>query len=98
MNGWLGLHEIRPHVSYRGFWKPDGFQESGFMHFDSHWEWRSGYEVHTGVNLTREGLRQPFEIYPGVVVPPGTYDLALFPWVTGASDFAPATLVRVTVR
>ena len=31
-------------------------------------------------------------------LPPGTYDLALFPWVTGASDFAPATLVRVTVR
>ena len=74
MNGWLGLHEIRPHVSYRGFWKPDGFQESGFLHLDSHLEWRSGYEVHTGVNLTREGLREPFEIYPGVVVPPGTYD------------------------
>jgi len=31
-------------------------------------------------------------------LPPGTYDLALFPWVTGASDFAPATLVRVSVR
>ena len=31
-------------------------------------------------------------------LPPGTYDLAIFPWVTGASDFAPATLVRVTVR
>jgi hypothetical protein len=74
MNGWLGLHEIRPHVSYRGFWKPDGFQESGFLHLDSHWEWRNGYEVHTGVDVTREGLRQPFEIYPGVVVPPGTYD------------------------
>ena len=74
MNGWLGLHEIRPHVSYRGYFKPDGFQESGFVHLDNHWEWRSGYEVHTGVNLTREGLRGPFEIYPGVVVPPGTYD------------------------
>jgi hypothetical protein len=41
---------------------------------DSHWEWQSGFEFHTAVNLTREGLREPFEIHPGVVVPPGTYD------------------------
>jgi len=74
MNGTLGLHEIRPHVSYRGHWSPDGFQQSGFLHVDNHWEWRNGYEVHTAVNFSREGLQQPFEIYPGVVVPPGTYD------------------------
>jgi hypothetical protein len=74
MNGKLGLQEIRPHASYEGFWKPDGFQESGFLHVDNHWEWRSGFEVHTGGNFTREGLREPFEIAEGVVVPPGTYD------------------------
>jgi hypothetical protein len=68
------LLEARPHVSYRGFWKPDGFQESGFLHLDNHLEWRSGWELHTGVNVTRAGLRQPFEIYPGIVVPPGSYD------------------------
>jgi len=68
------LLEARPHASYRGYWKPDGFQESGFLHIDNHLEWRSGWELHTGVNLTREGLRQPFEIYPGIVVPPGSYD------------------------
>ena len=70
----LGLLEVRPHVSYRGYWKPDGFQESGFLHVDNHLEWKSGWEVHTGINFTREGVLQPFEIYPGVVVPPGTYD------------------------
>jgi Domain of unknown function (DUF5916) len=74
MNGRLGLQEIRPHASYEGYWKPDGFQESGFLHVDNHWEWRSGFEVHTGVNFTREGLREPFEIAPGVLVPPDTYD------------------------
>ena len=26
------------------------------------------------MNLTLEGVRTPFEIYPGVFVPPGTYD------------------------
>jgi hypothetical protein len=70
----LGLLEVRPHVSYRGYWKPDGFQESGFLHVDNHLEWKSGWEVHTGINFTREGVLQPFEIYPGVVVRPGTYD------------------------
>ena len=70
----LGLLEMRPHVSYRGYWKPDGFQESGFLHVDNHLEWKSGWEVHTGINFTQEGVLQPFEIYPGVVVPPGSYE------------------------
>ena len=73
-NNLLGLHELRPHVSYRGYWAPDGFQQSGFFHMDTHWEWRNGAEIHTGINLTREGVREPFEISEGVVVPPGTYD------------------------
>ena len=67
------LHEIRPHISYRGYWKPDGFQESGFLHVDTHWEFRSAAEVHTGINFTHEGVIEPFEISPGIVVPPGTY-------------------------
>ena len=70
----IGLHEIRPHTSYRGYWDQDGFQQTGFAHFDSHWEWKNGYEVHTGFNLTREGVSKPFEIYPGIFVPRGTYD------------------------
>ena len=54
-NDFLGLLEMRPHVSYRGFFKPDGFQESGFLHMDSHFEWKSGWELHTGVNVTQRG-------------------------------------------
>jgi hypothetical protein len=72
----LKLHELRPHISYRGFWNFQSFQETGFLHIDNHWEWKSGYEFHTGVNFTREGLTEAFEIYPGVIVPPGTYDHA----------------------
>jgi hypothetical protein len=92
MNGWLGLHEMRPHVSYRGFWKPDGFHESGFVHLDSHWEWRNGYEIHTGLNITREGLREPFEIDPGVVVAPGTYDHKEMQLVFNTNKGAPVSL------
>jgi hypothetical protein len=69
-----GLLEIRPHVSFTGYWKPDGFQESGILHLDAHWEAKSGAELHTGYNLTRAGVIDAFEIVPGVVVQPGTYD------------------------
>jgi hypothetical protein len=69
-----GLLEIRPHGSYTGYWKPDGFQESGFLHLDVHWEFKSGNEIHTGYNVTRAGVIDPFDIVPGVTVPAGTYD------------------------
>lgn len=68
------LFEIRPHVSYRGFWDSNDFQETGFLHMDSHWEFQSGMEIHTGYNVTREGVKDPFEIVDGVVIQPGTYD------------------------
>lgn len=72
----LGLQEMRPHISYRGYFKPDGFYESGFTHFDTHWEFKSQWEVHTGLNLVHEGLRSPFAIAPGIRVPVGDYDHA----------------------
>ena len=70
----LGLHEIRPHISYRGYWGLDDFQETGFLHVDSHWEWKNAWEVHTGINFTREGVRETFEIVDSVFVRPDTYD------------------------
>jgi Domain of unknown function (DUF5916) len=94
----LGLLEVRPHVSYTGYYKPDGFQESGFLHMDSHFEWKSGWEVHTGVNVTREGVIRSFEIYPGVFVPPGTYDNAEVQVVGITNQGAPLSLEsRVTL-
>ncbi len=68
------LHELRPHISYTAFWDFDGFQESGRLHIDNHWEYASGTELHTGINLTREGVAEAFEIIDGVFVPPDTYD------------------------
>ncbi len=70
----FGLLELRPHASYRGYWNHEGFQETGYVHLDNHWQWRAAHEVHTGVNLTREGVTRAFQIYPGIVVPVGTYD------------------------
>jgi len=72
-NSRIGLQEIRPHMSYSSYWNFDGFQETGFLHIDNHLEWKNSAELHTGVNVTTEGLLEPFEIYDGVIIPPGTY-------------------------
>ncbi len=70
-----GLHELRPHLFISNHWGyGDGLHESMFLHIDNHWEWRSGVEIHTGVNFTHEGVRTPFEIVGGVTVPSGDYD------------------------
>jgi hypothetical protein len=71
-----GLLEVRPHASYTGYWDFDGFQESGLLHADIHWEFRNGYEVHTGVNQTYEGVKDAFDIIDGVTIQPGTYEHA----------------------
>src|SRR6185436_8060886 len=70
---WRRFQELRPHSNYRAYWDQNGFQQTGYWHIDQHWELKSGDEFHTGFNLTREGVLTPFQIYPGVFVPAGTY-------------------------
>ena len=70
----LGLLEMRPHVNYDGYWKLDGRHESGRWHIDSHWEFRSGFEIHTGMNLVKEGVFTSFEISPGDTVLANEYN------------------------
>ncbi len=93
----IGIQELRPHATFRGFWGLDGFQETGFLHLDNHWQFRDSTEVHTGMNLTREGVRTPFQIYPGIFVPPGTYDHAETQLVYMSNQGAPFSVqMRVT--
>ena len=74
------LREIRPHMSYNTFRSrrsgiEKGFEESSFLHIDTHWEWPNGMVIFTTANWAREGLYEPFEIRgTDVVVPIGTYD------------------------
>jgi len=73
------FRELRPHVSYftyrnRSTVADPGFEISSRWHVDSHWEWPSGMEMHTGANHVTEGLYQDFEIPGvGVTVPQGIY-------------------------
>lgn len=87
-----GLQELRPHVSYRGFWNFDGIYESGFLHVDNHWEFRSGAEIHTGVNFVHEDVLVPFAVIPGEVVLPGTYDNAELQLVMYTNRSAPLSV------
>lgn len=66
--------EVRPHISYTGFWNFDGFQETGDLHFDSHWLYRNGTQFHAGVSFAKAGVVEPFEISDGVRVQAGTYN------------------------
>ncbi|NCF44516.1 MAG: hypothetical protein GWP70_06795 [Proteobacteria bacterium] len=74
MNNRWGWFELRPHIFFQGYQDDEGFYETGFLHVDNHWEWTNGFEIHTGVNFTREGVKEPFEINKGTVVPIGEYD------------------------
>ena len=73
------LREVRPHASYYTYRTirdgvARGFNESSRWHLDTHWEWPSGMELHTGANYVTEGLYEPFDISGAeVVVPAGTY-------------------------
>jgi hypothetical protein len=69
------FRELRPHVSWQQFWDLEGFTESYFVHIDSHFEFSNGaFFQLPALNFTGEGLKEPFEIREGIVIPPGTYE------------------------
>jgi hypothetical protein len=74
------LREFRPHTAWSSFWDFGGFKETSRWHIDSHIDFENGWFFSPALNLTLEGLKAPFEIIPGVVVPPGTYKHAELGW------------------
>jgi hypothetical protein len=91
------LQELRPHASYRAFVGFDGFLESSQWHIDNHWQFRNSAEVHTGINLTQEGVRAPFEIFPKLFVPAGTYKHQEAQLVYMSNQGAPVSLELRTI-
>jgi hypothetical protein len=75
------FRETRPHITFRQYDDTDGRPQSRLVHIDSHFLFANGsfFEA-PGLNFTREALRRPFEIAPGVVLQPGVYDW--FEWVS----------------
>jgi hypothetical protein len=70
---WGPIMELRPHISYRAYINFENQLETSFLHIDNHWEFDSGFEIHTGINFTTEGVYKPLYI-SGVEIPKGTYD------------------------
>ena len=69
-----GVREFEPHASYESYWGFDGFQETATLHVDGRWDFENGYSITSvALNVQYEGLRKPFEVYPGVIVPAGSY-------------------------
>ena len=67
------LLEVRPHISGYRYTDFNNDLISSFLHIDNHWVWRSGFEIHTGINITAEGVLKDFSI-SGVTVPIGKYN------------------------
>jgi hypothetical protein len=74
------LRELRPHMTYKGFWDFEGFKETEEVHFDSHVDFENGAFFSPAVNLGLEGLKVPFEIVEGIVIPAGTYRYTELAW------------------
>ncbi len=83
------LRELRPHVTYRGFWNFDGFQETGYLHLDVHVDFENGAHFSPATNVTLEGLLEPFEISDGIVIPAGTYENTILSWKWNTDQSAP---------
>ena len=89
----FGLRELEPHASYASYWGFDGLQETATLHLDVRWDFEnsSGFNS-TALNVQYEGLREPFQIYPGVVVPAGHYRS---PYFLGSAQTDPRKWIKI---
>ena len=72
---WKWFRQSNPHVNWRAYYGLDNFYQTGQVHVDfTEVEFSSGARFGPEYNHFHEGLQQPFEIAPGVVIPVGSYD------------------------
>jgi len=82
------LKQWNPHASYRVYYQPDGYLQSGQVHIDmTEVEFATGGRFGPEVNVYHEGLLQPFAIAPNVTLPAGSYDFTTLglDWATNPS-------------
>jgi len=68
-----GFRELLPHMNYTRYNYLDGGLLNAELHVDNHWDWENGQFVTVALNGTWDGLREPFVVFPGIVVPPGEH-------------------------
>ena len=67
------IRRFWPHHSWQGYYRFDGQPESGFRHNDMHVYFQDGSSVGLAYNQNFEQLFEPFEIFPEVFLPVGSY-------------------------
>jgi hypothetical protein len=80
IRGW-GFREFLPHINYTRYDYLDGRGlQNAELHVDNHWDWENGHFASAALNGTWEGLEEPFEVYPGIVVPAGRHGGPRLTW------------------
>ena len=77
------IREFSPHINSSYYWDLDGELQTGYFHLDTEFITEGGGRFGPEFNFHQEGLSEPFEVAPGVVIPAGRYN-----------DFLPALELR----
>ncbi|MDP2956678.1 MAG: DUF5916 domain-containing protein [Longimicrobiales bacterium] len=83
------LRESNPHVTYRRYEDFDGFLETGYLHVDAELKFSGGGRFGPELNVAQEGLKAPFHVSPGVVIPAGSYTTYISGWDYGSDPSRP---------
>ena len=87
------FRELRPHASWSQYWDLEGFTETYMVHIDSHFEFENGaFFQLPALNFIGEGLKEPFEIREGIVIPPGHYDNFNWGFRANTNESAPFSI------
>jgi hypothetical protein len=86
------IRELRPHILFRNWFDFDGFNVTRYLHVDWAVNLSDGSSSSTAVNFSREGLKEPFEIAEGIVIPAATYDFAEFKQRFNTNQSAPLSV------
>ncbi|MGE3841724.1 MAG: DUF5916 domain-containing protein [Vicinamibacterales bacterium] len=69
-----GFREFLPHAWFRRHDRLDGGGlEAAEVHIDQYFDWENGTFLSTGLMGSWEGFEEPFQVYPGVIIPPGAH-------------------------
>ena len=68
-----GFREFLPHMNYTRSDYLDGGLLKAELHADNHWDWENGNYIATALNGTWDGVREPFQVFPGIIVPAGNH-------------------------
>jgi hypothetical protein len=92
------IKDWNPHMSFRNYYKPDGYYWSGWAHFEpSELEFADGGKIGPEFNIYHEGLQKPFTIDSSktrvIRLPVGPYTYSSIGWDWATNPSAPLSMV-----